>query len=312
MVNALQKIIQGLAGPRMDPVLLLLRNMIEALNSPLPRKLVIIPHNGGFFSNFNKVMNHLVCSLHHYGIRGIEVDWQIDRKRKLNEFSYGRPEDGNIWEYFFEPLSFPHYSFIRRVKRCAFNDASISHHNAHKLYQLGGEWRQRYHAAFKKHIRIRPSIQQKVDRLYSETMADRYCIGVHIRNEAHRIEGPNHEMPPIENYVAETKQILQSKKDEAVLFLATDVEEYSERFKDIFHGKVVVQPGVKRLLEHPSGDLNQQLHHCHANASLKLGEDILIDCLLLSRCDVFIHTVSNVATAVGYINPTITMIYCES
>ena len=41
-----------------------------------------------------------------------------------------------------------------------------------------------------------------------------------------------------------------------------------------------------------------------------LGEQALIDALLLARCDVLLHTTSNLATAVGDMN-RLRMIYCE-
>jgi hypothetical protein len=55
-----------------------------------------------------------------------------------------------------------------------------------------------------------------------------------------------------------------------------------------------------------------QLHHGNEAPTTKLGEQVLIDCLLLARCDVLLHVTSNLATAVGYINPELRMIYHET
>jgi hypothetical protein len=38
---------------------------------------------------------------------------------------------------------------------------------------------------------------------------------------------------------------------------------------------------------------------------------VLIDALLLARCEAMVHAVSNLATAVGYMNPRLRMVYCE-
>src|SRR5262245_42758050 len=76
----------------------------------LPRKLGHCAHPAGFFSNFNKVMNHLVRSRSRPGINAIVADWS--RHRIMGApwldgaatFNYGREEDGNLWERFFAPL----------------------------------------------------------------------------------------------------------------------------------------------------------------------------------------------------------------
>jgi hypothetical protein len=295
---------------KVRPLSRTLRNVIDFFHSPVPRELVILPHNGGFFSNFNKVMNHLVCSLDHYGIRAVKVDWHIDGRKKLPSFPYGRPQDGNIWKHFFEQLSFPSYSWGRQVKTSSYcyRDYSINSSNAYYLYTGGQEWRQRYHAAFAKHIRIRPQILQKVEGIYNRFMAGKYCIGVHIRNELHRHEQPGDAMPSLEDYVAQVKRILLSQKGEAVIFLASDVDYYIEHFKNVFIDKVVVQPNVARLAEQPDDPRIMRFYAEHTGVTF--GEEVLVDCLLLARCDVLIHVVSNIATAAGYINPSLSMIYC--
>ena len=46
--------------------------------------------------------------------------------------------------------------------------------------------------------------------------------------------------------------------------------------------------------------------------SVALAEQALVDTLLLARCDAFVHVTSNLATAVGYMNPHSRMVYCET
>jgi len=309
LVDLIKNIIYKLTPPKVRPVLSVAQNVAEILQSLVPKTLIVVPHDAGFFSNFNKVMNHLVCSLHRYGIRAIEVDWNIEKGRKFNAFFYGTHKDGNIWEHFFEQLSFPPCSSIIRKKTSSYRDYSITGSYAYNLYTSGAGWRQQYHSAFKKYIRIKPHILQEVEQIYSRYLAGKYCIGVHIRNEAHKCEQPDGQMPPLEHYMAEITHIIFSKKDEVKIFLATDVEEYVARFRNVFGEKVITQTDVIRLQEPPINPENQIIYQYDPN--LKLAEDVLKDCLLLAKCNVLIHRVSNIATAVGYINPSISMIYCQ-
>jgi hypothetical protein len=290
------------------PILSATQKVVDVLLSPVPKKLIVVHHDAGFFSNFNKVMNHLVCSLNCYGVLSIEVDWNMKKRSKYNNFFYGTHKDGNIWEHFFEQPLFTSRLVILHKRTTIYRDLSITGNNAYDLYKSGDRWRQQYHSTFKKYIQIKPHILQDVERTYAQYLAGKYCIGVHIRNNAIKGEQPDGQMPPLEHYMAEIRRIIFSKKEEVKIFLATDIEEYVNRFKSVFGDKIVTQKDVTRL-QFPT-DTEEEIIYLY-NPNLKRGEDVLKDCLLLSKCDVLVHRVSNIATAVGYINPSIPMIYCQ-
>lgn len=141
MINLLKEMIFKATPVTLRPVLSAAQRTADGLQSLVPQKLVVVPHEAGFFSNFNKVMNHLVCSLHRKGVRAVEVDWTIAEGRKFNSFFYGSPEDGNIWEHFFDQLSFPPCSFMVRRKTSFYRDYSITGRNVYRLYTSGDGWR---------------------------------------------------------------------------------------------------------------------------------------------------------------------------
>jgi len=279
-------------------------------NRFIPKKIIVVPHYTGFFSCFNKVMNHLVCSLNHDFVIAIEADWRIVMENGKPSFPYGRPEDGNIWGYFFEPLPFHNFPFFVRVIKKTYKDDSITGTVVYNLYKSGQEWRNIYHAAFSKYIKIKPHIQQKVQQIYSRCMEGKYCIGIHIRDEAHKCEQKSGSMPTLEEYVDKIKKSLPLNNEKTVIYLATDVEKAVEDLSNIFGDKIITQSNVKRSSCHGEKWYNE-IWCKNLKPEIKMGEEVLIDCLLLARCDVFIHTTSNIATAVGYINPNIKMVYCE-
>jgi hypothetical protein len=82
-----------------------------------------------------------------------------------------------------------------------------------------------------------------------------------------------------------------------------------DHFKNVFGEQLVVQAGVARV---PLAE-EQQVHFLHAREDPRtsLGKEVLVDALLLARCAVIIHTVSNIATAVGYMKPDAKMLLCE-
>jgi hypothetical protein len=87
--------------------------------------------------------------------------------------------------------------------------------------------------------------------------------------------------------------------------LATDVREAVDRFREVFGERLLVQPDVARA---PAGGSQ---YEWSAPPGIALGEQTLIDALLLARCDVLLHATSNIATAAGYMNPRMRMVYCE-
>jgi hypothetical protein len=101
---------------------------------------------------------------------------------------------------------------------------------------------------------------------------------------------------------------LSRKGRETVVVLATDYEPAVSAFRAAFGPALLVQPGVVRA----NSALDDQAHHGHRYAELALGEQALVDCLMLSRCDAMLHVTSNLATAAAYINPRLRLIYCET
>jgi hypothetical protein len=264
--------------------------------------LVIRFRKGGFFSNFNGVLNNLCYRLGRGGAVAAVVDWSTgDDKHPL---SYGRSQDDNLWPRLFEPL--PFHSFPdRTIEVTRFFTATMTGRAAYAMYKLDLIWRRKYHAIYQRYIRVRPSILDEVEALYGAGMAGVYCAGVHYRHPEHDQECL-HPVPAPEAFVSRLRRLLPSYRP-WVVFLATDLEPVVEIFQRAFGPRLVIQPGVHRAAspEAPA------VHDAKAS-EFALAKEVLIDTLLLARCDLMLHVTSNVATAAGYINPSLRMVYCES
>jgi hypothetical protein len=268
-----------------------------------PRTMIISNRNAGFFSNFNCVLNNLHHRLGRHGIEAARVEWHANPEH--DEFVYGRPTDGNLWLRFFEPLPF-HYFPTETLEVRTYVDFSMTGNHAYEMYKLDRGWRDIYHALFNRYIRVKQPILDRVETIYGAEMAGRYCIGVHYRSPTHAVECPDPIDLP-EAFAARVRRLVPAHQPCAVM-LATDVEPAVDAFRKVFGGALIVQPGVVRastLRVGPvpsGGDVPR----------IALGEQVLIDCLLLGRCETLVHITSNLATAVGYINPKLKMVYCET
>jgi hypothetical protein len=270
------------------------------------RTLTVISRNSGFFSNFNCVLNNIERYLGKDGILAAEVVWRV--RDDLEQFSYGQAGDGNIWLHFFEPLPFSELP-PERLEVCEYPETGACHvtgKDVYATYRLNSRWRKKYNALFGRFVRIRSFLAERADAIFTSRMAGRCCVGVHYRNPRHAVECLR-PIPPPEVFIDRVRKLLPAGRTAAVV-LASDFEPAVDAFRVAFGELLVIQPEVTRVT---SLERNQ-LHHVAAHQSLALGEQVLVDCLLLARCDVLLHVTSNVATTAGYINPELRMVYCET
>jgi hypothetical protein len=262
--------------------------------------LVATACDAGFFSHVNRVVNHLHHSLGRDGCAAVRVDWRTSESAPL--FVYGTPADGELWRRFFEPLAFPNAPREER-ESWRYADLAMTGLHAYRMYKRGSGWRTAYGRAFAEHVRVREELHRRALELSRDAGVNGRLIGVHYRHPGHSHECPR-PIPPLDVFVERTRRLLAGDGSAAVL-LASDVHEAVVAFRDAFGERLLVQPGVVRV--HAA----DHQHQLPASPSVALGEQALIDALLLARCEVMLHTVSNLATAVGYMNPRLRMVYCE-
>ena len=269
-------------------------------HAPQEHTLVVTACNAGFFSHLNRVVNHLHHSLGRDGCKAVRADWRVNEDIPL--FVYGTERDGELWERFFEPLAFANAP-RRERSTWEYADLSMTGLHAYRMYKRGSGWRTDYGRSFAAHVHVREELRRRADALWRERGAGDRCVGVHYRHPGHGHECPR-PIPSIEAFIERARGLLGRGGCTSVV-LASDVREAVDRFREAFGERLLVQPGVARV------HAGEDQHASAASPGVALGEQALIDALLLARCEVMVHTVSNLATAVGYMNPRLRMVYCE-
>lgn len=248
------------------------------------------------------MVNHLCHSLGRNGVTAMRVEWYAGPWPAA--FPYGTPDDGNLWEQFFEPLAFDTYPDAV-ITAQGFADERMTDFSAYRHIYKQRRWRRAYHGVIARYIRLRPHLRAAIDTLYAKRLRGYYCVGVHYRNVRHSRECPE-QIPPIAEFIRRTRQLIHGHRD-ARVFLATDVEEAVEQFRQAFGDQLICQAGLLRADR--DGDLH--CHHTPATSSVRFGEQVVTDCFVLAKCDVMLHITSNVATAAACINPALKLVYCE-
>ena len=299
--------------------------MTEQDSSIRQRYLVAnINHShAGFFSYVTFALNHIIYANRHAMEPVVHFGpWSHDGPNAFFDASRG----SNMWDYYFEPVG--QYTYGQIENRLADdNDALTSEDvvrltkdqlrllHAHDLdsvytypygiqvplFEQQSDWYERQRARARDlvdaHIRIKPHIERTVSSFVSDSFRGRPVLGVHMRGTdkgaAHspphlmRIVQPDEYFPHIDAYIEANANCL--------IFVATDqrqfLDELGARYQDrVISYDSIRASGWRNPFEKPSGK------------GYKLGEDVLIDALLLSRCDFLLKCTSAVGEYAMYFN----------
>lgn len=248
-----------------------------------PRKYVIGPWPGGFGAHLYALLSHIrYCEKHNK----IPVAYWGPRSLYYGNMTFNGVR-GNVWEYYFEPISNLHYQNGDHINIFVKDHADYFSSHAkevrHEAYEL-----------IKKYIRLKEVVQRKIDLFYQTYMAGKKTIGIHLRGTNKHVETPI--MSP-EQMIAEA---LKHDTGDVQYLIASDEQRLFDKMKYLLEsqGKIVIYYDCYR-------SENQQPL---IGPSLKvpppqLGEDVLVEIMLLSKCDFLVRTHSNVSGNALYFNP---------
>lgn len=250
-------------------------------------KYVIGCRSVGFFSNFFQVLNHLD---------------KCEQAKKIPVVYWGSAcpyytKEGyngsfNVWEYYFEPVSHLRYEFGDKVyteyrASVASNNPACYFDKKYKLY---------FNSLINKYVCLKKNVRNKIDNFYTTNNMDKVItIGVHLRGTDKFIE-----VNPIDPLIIlnKAKQIALHLKKKCQFFIATDEEKLLELAKSVLKKNVIYYDSQRSSNGKP-------IHYNRTFNKPLLGEEVLIEALLLSKCTYFLHTVSNVSMAVCFFNPDV-------
>lgn len=259
---------------------------------------VTIPLIGreGFCSNVIHVLEVLHC------VRpdaNVHIDWTLTGNE--SDFKYGQVGD-NVWELLFAQISPPRPPGGVEVAQSL--DPKLWGSNKDRLTDAERRrQREEYHEAWSRYVRItNRRILDEVARIEEQSMRGRCCIGVHKRvaNRGVRRIQADGKLADVTAYIETARAAAQKRgRDDFMVYLATDDVSAVAPFREAFGDRLVVREGVQRAT--PEG---QEVHgQDWDRVSLADAEDIVIDTVLLSKCEAIVHAASSVSTMAAFINP---------
>ncbi len=246
----------------------------------------------GLFYNFLGVINNIqYCkknSLHPI------VYWGKDSLYYEEAGYQGRK---NAWEYYFEPLSDQTYTNGDAVwpTNCAPDGSKIVPiWEGHCEVYEKKEFRESAHTIIREYIKTRPYLTAKIESFFQLHMVGKKTIGIHLRGTDKKLE-----VSPINpDDLLNDANILAQNFPGCQFFVATDEDRLLKKAQSILNGKVISYEAYR-------SENGQPIHYGNnlRGARARLGEEVIIEAILLSRCDFFLHTCSSVSTAVLFLNP---------
>lgn len=315
------------------------------------KKLVVPLHDAGYFSIFNVFLANLVWSEFDERHDLVIPDWRAEKLiqslngEKPTSFCYSKPEDGNLWNLIYLPLpgvtnsemndddfltsnfDFPETKFVED------REPLLTYTNAYELYKAPwfSDFRKLYNRVLRENVVLRPEFQKELDIHLSRRNTDKFRIAAHVRHPSHAIEQPGGKMAGVAEYCEMISKVLGAEgltleSDDWEFFVASDNAKSINAFVEIFGEKVNFVKDVDRVEESQIDafellDESKQLVEGHQIQHLKAADtsswthrnvfEVWRDAELLAASDVLLHSVSNVATAVSFMNPEIKMVFCD-
>lgn len=292
---------------------------------------MFVPRDAGFFSVFNYLIGSLCrgYKLYPYFNKNMMEKFQ----NKIEHFCYLDTTIDNSWFHFFEPIRH-------------FQDDTIHTDHLYKNFKVtGGEfanneftgpkhtlkliksnrfaqWRKATHQVLTNFIQVKSDISEASLQIFQKFK--KQMIGVHFRNPSHWSEQG---FVYLKDYFTKIDEILQNKKDIGI-YLATDTDfglaAFAMRYSDLIVYNQYCDRGsidyflswVYNCQENKIDDYSftTGIHNQKSisnNYSVSLGKDVLLDVILLAKCNYLVHTLSNISLAVSYWNPDCEMILLE-
>lgn len=234
----------------------------------------------GFFSNITFILNHLkICD----DMNFIPII-DMENYPSLHNEIYPINKNKNAWEYYFKKIN--KYSLNEVYKSKNVYMSSKTFQKKMSLDMTNNEI-SRY---FNK-IKIKKEILQKINIFNKKKFKKNdKILGVHFRGSTYKT-ARGHGFPLTKELMIKNIQSLIKKFDYNKIFVVTEEQEYLKTLKEKFNDQIIFYDSF-RMKKLDSYKIYPRKNHRYL-----LGEEILIETVLLSKCDGLTFIKSNVISA---------------
>ncbi len=234
----------------------------------------------GFFSNITFVLNHLkICELMNFVpiIDMKNYPTIYNEKNKINNSS-------NSWDYYFKSLNKYSLDEVYKSKNVFLSNLKF---DKNMILDMQNKEISKYINK----IKIKKNIITKINRFKKKNFKKNVDIlGVHFRGSTYKT-ARGHAFPLTTKLMVKNIKFLLKKHNYKKIFVVTEEKRYLKVLQKEFKDKIIFYNSY-RMDNIDSFEINPRKKHRYL-----LGEEILIETLLLSNCDGLTYIKSNVISA---------------
>ena len=239
----------------------------------------------GLFSNLTFVFNHLMIAKKMGFVPFVDMQ---NFKTIYNE-NKKILRTNNAWEYYFKQLSKYSIKDIYSSKRVIITKNRFYKGFSYKV--ANKKFRVLTHELFK----IKKEFVNYSNNYIKKNLTEK-TLGIHYRGTSYKTSA-NHPFPCTKKQIIKYCEHLIKKYNYKKIFLCTEDKEIFDLLTKTFSDKVLYLKDSYRSLKDDSFKVYPRKNHRY-----KLGKEILIESLILSKCDGFLHLKTNVSEFVKFLD----------
>lgn len=258
----------------------------------------------GFFSNYLYAISHITYAKEQGYIP------VVDMENFKTLYSEKKPINGkkNVWEYYFSNNGISTkkaYASKNFILSDGFNQKPgyKLYIETNKVCDINRDIYKKTESLSKEYYTINKTLLTKFENLRNELFSDKSICGLHYRGTDKITPPKGHRYTPdISNFISAVKEIIKNHKVD-ILFICTDEEDFIDIMSNEFKNLTIKSTQSFRLNSndhtgvHYAKPVNARKNHYYL-----LGEEVLCDTYLLSKCDYLICGHSNVSIAAMFMN----------
>ena len=231
----------------------------------------------GFFSNFTYVL----LNLHIANIYGF--DPIVDMQSKLTHYTEKTKINNslNVWDYYFRQDI--NIDFLKKEKKFLYSEPFFKS-NFNRFILENTSY---MNFLFNKYIKLKEDIVSDINSFIKNEFCGSHVIGVHWRGtDAGRVKNEIY----IDNFSKYIDPILK-RYPYAKIFICTEENDYLNTFRKRYGERIIYTESFRSNSDIPPHLMKDNPRKLHR---YKLGREVLIDALLLSKSNTLIGRRSNV------------------
>lgn len=239
----------------------------------------------GLFSNVIYVINHILIAKKH----GFEPFIEMQNYKTIYNEKIKIDNTLNAWEYYFEQISTTSITNIYKSKKVIITDNKFYKNFKHSITE------KRLNQIAKKYLKIKKKFITEANNFVEKNFKNK-TLGIHYRGTSYKTSA-NHPFPPTKKQIINKSKYIINKYKYNKIFLCTEEEDIFNALRKEFGNKICFIKNSYRSNKDDAFKIYPRSNHRY-----KLGKEILIESIILSKCHGFLYQNSNVSEFVKYLD----------